>query len=189
MIYNLITVSKIETWITAGYEILGAEGAEGVKIERIARALQLNKSGFYYYFGSMDEFMNVLVRHHVQSSHIVSAEIMDCECVDPDLIGLILKHKVFFLAESRLQLKNSRAPYHDDVEEVERIVNTALVSLWKKLHHSTMGNAVALAYLHMVRHFFYARIDVHEMTQPCLRNLISEVGTLLETVSNDRHIS
>jgi len=37
---------KIDAWIKAGYKLLGKEGVDGVKVERLARILQLNKSGF-----------------------------------------------------------------------------------------------------------------------------------------------
>ncbi|HMG91387.1 MAG TPA: helix-turn-helix domain-containing protein [Chryseolinea sp.] len=52
---------KIEIWLKAGYKLLGREGMEGVKIERIARVLNLNKSGFYYYFKTMEGFLTCLL--------------------------------------------------------------------------------------------------------------------------------
>jgi AcrR family transcriptional regulator len=49
-----MTISKINTWIKAGYKLLGTEGMDGIKVERLARILDLNKSGFYHYFGTME---------------------------------------------------------------------------------------------------------------------------------------
>ena len=40
----LMTASKIDKWISAGYELLGTEGTDGINVERGAKILNLNKS-------------------------------------------------------------------------------------------------------------------------------------------------
>jgi len=37
-----------EKWIEAGYELFAREGLKEVRIERLARDLDLNKSSFYH---------------------------------------------------------------------------------------------------------------------------------------------
>ncbi len=49
--YFEIMTSKVEKWIKAGYALLATDEIDGINIERLARALNVNKSGFYHYFG------------------------------------------------------------------------------------------------------------------------------------------
>jgi hypothetical protein len=58
---QLLTVEVGQT--RAGYELLSTDGMEGIKVERLARNLALNKSGFYHYFKAMDVFVKSLLRH------------------------------------------------------------------------------------------------------------------------------
>src|SRR5262245_3858623 len=101
-----MSASKIETWVKAGYKLLGSEGPEGIKIERLARVLSLNKSGFYYYFKTMEAFLVHLLEYHVEIARRVASEIGQCETIDPDLVRLMLRHKSFFLVESQLLVRS-----------------------------------------------------------------------------------
>ena len=56
----------INRWIEAGYEIFAHEGPEGVQIEKLARKVGLNKSGFYHYFSDRDVFFTRLLEYHYQ---------------------------------------------------------------------------------------------------------------------------
>ena len=51
-------------WLEVGYSLFAAEGPDGIQIERMARILQLNKSGFYHYFGDLEGYHHELLRLH-----------------------------------------------------------------------------------------------------------------------------
>jgi hypothetical protein len=40
----------IQGWLDVGYKIFAHEGPEGIQVERLARILGVNKSGFYHFF-------------------------------------------------------------------------------------------------------------------------------------------
>jgi AcrR family transcriptional regulator len=54
-------IATEEDWLREGLRQLGRDGE--LRIERIARALGCAKSGFYWYFGGRDEFLERLLRH------------------------------------------------------------------------------------------------------------------------------
>lgn len=183
-----MSTSKIETWIKAGYELLATEGLKGIKIERLARILNLNKSGFYYYFGAMDGFLRHVLQHHARIATEVAAEIEICETIDPDLLLVVLRHPSFFLVESQLLVKGSHTHADYDADEAGKIITKALLSFWQRTHEAPGDEGVALAYLNIIRHFFYARIDAEKMTYEFLHDLAAETRDALGPGIADRHV-
>lgn len=184
-----MSVSRTEIWIKAGYKLLGTEGPEGIKIERLARLLNLNKSGFYYYFRTMEGFLKNLLQYHVHMAEGVAAEIARCESIDPDLVDLVVRNKQFFLAESQLLIKSRLAHTGYQVDEAGKIITNELLSLWRRNKVAPGDTAAALAYLNIIRHFIYARIDADNITSEFLHDLAVETKKTFEKVTTDRHVS
>lgn len=180
---------KIEAWIKAGYKLLGREGMEGIKVERLARTLQLNKSGFYHYFGSMKVYLRSLLQYHAELAKMIATEIAACENLDPDLLLLMIKHKGFFLVESQLLLKSKDAYFSAEAEEASKIINKELVPLWRKETQLPEDSAVALSYLNIILHFFYARINSDNLSYQYLHALTFETEEVLNKVVDDRYHS
>lgn len=184
-----MSASKLETWISAGYELLGREGMEGMRIERLARSLHLNKSGFYYYFGGMGLFLKRLIRHHVERAQIVGEEMANCKNLDPDLLLLVVKHREFFLVESQLLVKSRLARFDEDVDEAGKIISRGLLPLWRKGRTQTEDAASSLAYLNIIRHFVYSRINPENINYPFLHKLADETVSALGNVVAGNRVS
>lgn len=182
-----MTQSRIDIWIKTGYKLLGTEGIEGIKIERLARILNLNKSGFYYYFGTLESFVKQLIEYHVDMAKTVAGEIAVCDNIDPDLLLLVIKHKFFFLAESQLLVKNRHVDL--DVEEAGKIINGGVRSLWSRITGAADDPRVSFAYLNMIRHFLYARIDERNMTYEFLHQMTVETKEILAGINMGKDIS
>jgi AcrR family transcriptional regulator len=179
---------KTEAWIKAGYKILGKEGIEGIKVERLARILQLNKSGFYHYFGSMNIFLQRVLRYHVSEAKIVALEVGGCASLDPDLLLLIIKYKTFFLVESQLLVKCKPSQFASDLDEASKIVNKEILPLWRTATRLPEDMTAALAYLNIIHHFFYARINADKMSYEVLQSLAIETKEVLNKVVDEKHI-
>jgi AcrR family transcriptional regulator len=180
---------KIETWTKAGYELLATDGLSGIKIERLARILSLNKSGFYYYFGTMEGFLKPLFQHHARVAEVVAAEIAHCENIDPDLLHLIIRHRTFFLVESQLLVKSNHARMEHDMDEAWRIITKELISLWRRIGDVPEEETVVHAYFNIIRHFFYARIDPDNIDYKFLHSLAAEMNEVLKQMPANRHVS
>ena len=182
-----MAASKIETWIKAGYKILGAEGVDGIKIERLAKTLKLNKSGFYYYFGTMEFYLKSVLQYHLECAHSIGTEIADCKNIDPDLLNLIVKYKTFFLVESQLLGKCKLPHVRHDVDEAGQIINKAFLQLWQNTEGLSGDPAVMLDYLNILHHFLYSRIATETINYENLHALAVETRAVLEKVISDRH--
>ena len=71
----LITNLAYQKWINAGYQQFALEGLDGILVERMARILNLNKSGFYYYFGDRDFYLEQLLKFHLTQGEGVAVEM------------------------------------------------------------------------------------------------------------------
>lgn len=180
---------KIETWTKAGYELLATDGLSGIKIERLARILSLNKSGFYYYFGTMEGFLKNVLQYHVRMADGVAAEIARCETIDPDLLLLIIRHRTFFLVESQLLVKSNHAHAAPDMDEAGKIIAKELISLWRRIGDIPEEETVVHAYLNIIRHFFYARIDPDNLNYKFLHSLAAEMNEVLKQIPTNRQVS
>jgi len=185
---NTMTHSKIDTWIRAGYKLLGTEGMDGIKVERLAKILALNKSGFYHYFGTMEAYVKSLLDHHVSLAKNIASEIANCQNIDPDLLLLVVKHKQFFLVESQLLVKSRPAHMDEDLDEAGRIVNEQLLPLWRKTSDIPEDASAALGFLNIIRHFFYARMDGEHIDYEFLHALAVETQDVLDKIM-DRNVS
>jgi len=50
-------------WLERALEVLANEGVEGVRIERLARDLNISKSGFYWHFKNHGDLLNQLLEY------------------------------------------------------------------------------------------------------------------------------
>jgi AcrR family transcriptional regulator len=182
-----MSAERIDVWIKVGYKLLGNEGMEGMKIERLARMLKLNKSGFYYYFGSMDAFFKRLIEYHTSLALTISEEIDACEKFDPDLLLLVVRHKEFFLVESNL-IGRSKTALNGHFDEAGKVISKAVLPLWRKTTGMEVDPAAAVAYVDIIKHFLYARIDREHIDYEFLHTLIAETREVLSKVATERHV-
>jgi AcrR family transcriptional regulator len=54
-------VAKKEDWIDLGYRIFSEQGVAGIVVEKMAKALKVNKSSFYWHFKTKKEFIDQLI--------------------------------------------------------------------------------------------------------------------------------
>ena len=81
-------------WTEAGYDLFAEEGIEGIQVERLARILNLNKSGFYHYFGDLDGYCDELIKLHERKADLYLADLAKVKSIDPDYLMVLVKHKI-----------------------------------------------------------------------------------------------
>ena len=57
-------VSKAE-WLQKALDLLAREGVEALRVERIARALGISKSGFYWHFKDREDLRSQIIDHWI----------------------------------------------------------------------------------------------------------------------------
>jgi len=56
-----------EDWILAGMKLLAEQGVDSIKIEAIARKLEVSKGGFYGYFLNRDTFLQAILDYWTET--------------------------------------------------------------------------------------------------------------------------
>lgn len=100
-----------EIWIKAGYEIFAISGDIALKVETLAKKLKISKSSFYHHFAEMEIFIDHLLDYHLSQSAVISEKENNAQKIDPDLIAILVEHKIDLLFNRQLRIKQEVSPY------------------------------------------------------------------------------
>ena len=168
-------------WIEAGYEQFAAEGLEGIQVDRLARIVSLNKSGYYHYFGDREGFVEELMKHHIRLAELFAKDMSLVKEFDPDFIFVLLKYPLTVMVHMQL-VRNRHDKFLFGVyTDVNRIVDPVAVRPWAEFIDSSHDQEFALRYFEQVRDMFYSRITMKTMNYAFLRDLLYEARELLHT--------
>ena len=179
-----------QKWIDAGYDLFAQEGNEGIQIERLARITELNKSGFYHYFGELDIFFEHLMLHHRETTDLFRKEIDTCLTFDPDYINLLVKHKITVLAQNQLVRNRHIKLFLDVYNEVNVKVDKAVLRIWASFLGIPERPEVALHYYEMTRHTFFSRVNYDNLTYELGHEIADKAKLIIqEMIKSESHSS
>jgi AcrR family transcriptional regulator len=119
-------------WIHTGYTIFALAGRAGLKIEVLAKKAGINKSSFYHHFADLEIFIDQLQKHHIQQAHIIADKERSAEKIDPDLIDILVEHKMDLLFNRQLRIDRDNKDYAETVALSNRILGNTFVVIWAK---------------------------------------------------------
>ena len=171
-------------WTEQGYVLFAEKGLEGIQVERLARTLGLNKSGFYHYFGDMEVYWDELLRHHNGIAEIYFDKIRHVKKIDPDWFEIPVEFKVATMVQ--MQLLRSKNPTFCKVAET---VNHKEDAILRELISEYLGYRenpdLAMRYYDMLRYMFYTRASLDNLTCEFLRNLVNEAKAVVHQLAED----
>lgn len=145
-------------WIKAGYELFAQEGPEGIQIERLARILDLNKSGFYHYFGNHDTYFQHLMQHHLLQADELVENLQSTHNFIPECIQLLADSSLPILFQKQLQRASHIPLFSKTYAKINSKADPALLPLWMDFVEMQDNPTLALQYFEFVRDAFYARV-------------------------------
>src|SRR5918995_586678 len=108
--------NNIFAWAETGYDLFAHDGLEGMQVERLARIVNLNKSGFYHYFGDLDGYLEFLLAMHERKLEIYFDEVKRTKTIDPEYLHLLIKYKVPTLFHMQLLRMRDRPEFYKVAE-------------------------------------------------------------------------
>lgn len=150
-------------WIKVGYELFAQEGPEGIQIERLARILDLNKSGFYHYFGNHDTYFEHLMQHHLLQANLLVENIRSSRNFIPECIQFLAESSIPILVQKQLQRACHISLFARTYEEINNKVDPAILTQWIDFIEIP-DPTLALQYLEFVRDTFYARVTTDTLS-------------------------
>jgi AcrR family transcriptional regulator len=148
-----------EKWITTGYELFAEEGPKDIRVERLARILDLNKSGFYHFFGKLDFYFEQMVIHNDAQANLFIEDIKTCKNFDRDFLDTMVKHKLTILAIMQLVMNRHVPLFLENYQQVTKKIDQNILPLWATFIEIPSKPDVALKYFEQVRDMFFSKIN------------------------------
>ena len=170
-------------WTEQGYSLFAEEGLDGIQVERLARILQLNKSGFYHYFGDMDVYCSELLRLHEKKVDNYFHEIRRIHTIDPEYFQVVAREKVIMMFHVQLLRCKNKPAFYKVAEMLDQKEGEILSDLWNE-YLGFNGNAdLTLRYFDIVRDKFYTRVSLQNLTYEFVRDLLTEAKMLVQQMT------
>lgn len=178
----MITNQAYQKWINAGYQQFALEGLDGILVEKIARKLNLNKSGFYYYFGDRDFFLEQLLKFHLMQCETVALEMRKMTRFDPDFFSTIIKHSSSVLVQMQLLRFRHHDLCYEYYNQVNRLMDKEIIPVWSAFIGIQNDPALSSQFFSLTRDLFYSRITPGNISHDFIRNLIYEVRQVAQSI-------
>ena len=169
-------------WIQAGYNLFSLEGHEGIQVERLARITDLNKSGFYHYFGDRDTFFEHLMHHHTLVADQFKKEVDACTSLDPEYLEVVMKYKVPMLINNQLVRNRHVKLFADTFHEIGKKVNQSVIRIWSAYLGISDRPEITERYFEMIQGTFYTRVTPENFEYEFIRTLAEEVKMIIEAM-------
>ena len=177
-----ITNLAYQKWINTGYEQFAMEGMDGILVERIARILNLNKSGFYYYFGDRDFYLEQLFKFHLAQCEGVALEMRRMTRFDPDFFAIITKHKLVVMVQMQLLRFRHHVSCNAYYIQANHLLDKEILPEWSDFIGLQQEPTLALQFFIITRDLLYTRITPGNITHDYIRNLIYEVKEVAQSL-------
>jgi len=188
-LWNLMAkTSNSSLWTEVGYQLFAIEGLEGIQVERLARILQLNKSGFYHYFGDMEVYCSELLRLHVKVSDQYLAEIKDLTSIDPGFLQLLNKYKTGVLFQLQLIRNKGNQSFYQVAEKIDQREEVLLHALWSDYVGFHDNPSLAIKFYGIIRDMLYTRLSPQNFNYPFLHNVMSEAKMVMEQIARQETV-
>jgi AcrR family transcriptional regulator len=182
-------MNNAHVWINAGYELFAREGLEGLPVERMARILGLNKSGYYHYFGNLDTFLESLLRYHAVAVDSLASEISGIKQFDPEFIHTLLYHKRTVMAHLQLARNRHHPLLKACYTKTTRVIDQAVAPTWTKFIGTPDNPQCALKYFDMVRDVLFSRLQLETFNFEFIQGIVYEAKEIMESVTLNPNFS
>jgi AcrR family transcriptional regulator len=174
--------SNLLLWVEQGYQLFAEEGLDGIQVERIARILQLNKSGFYHYFGDQEGFCAQLVALHLDKLDHFLNGIQQCKQLDPDYLLLLVRYAPTVMFQVQLTRNKEHHSFYKASEVVDQRVTLTIHRLWSDFIGTQHNQDLTLRYFYLVRDMFYTRISFSNLNYQFLHDFAANAKALIDQI-------
>lgn len=177
---------SVQIWMDAGYTIFASEGPSSIQIERLARHLNKNKSGFYYFFKDREFFMECLMKEHLRRLNSMTIRIREIRLFDPEYVDFLLEHREEFFFQVQLTKNREEESFNSILEVFNQRISAAVLPVWSDYVEAPIELADRL--WGMTRDALYCRATASNFNFGWLRGQVNEARQLVH-VQNPQAIA
>lgn len=170
-------------WIEAGYELFAREGLDAIHIERLARILHLNKSGFYHYFGDLEVFLDELLRLHRQKASHYLADIREVKTIDPEYFQIVVRHKVPVMFHMHIFRTKNKPEFTALAQTIDEEEQTIMGERWTAYLGFKGCSEAAIRYFILVRDMINTRMSFQNLDVAFLRAGVTEAKLTIQNLA------
>lgn len=170
-------------WLEVGHELFALDGPDGIQVERLARVVGLNKSGFYHYFGSRDIYFEELLSSYNKIIDEYISEILSLKSFE-EYLALMIKYRTTVLFHVQLSRNTDKKIYREIFEKNNQRIEKLVIPLWSAYIQLAQPN-LAHKYFELVRDMFYSRVNQKNLNIEFLQQLGTEAQTFLKQLQKN----
>jgi AcrR family transcriptional regulator len=172
-----------EKWVKEGYSLFAKEGTAGLQVERLARIIGVNKSGFYHHFGDREGYLEELTKYHEKLKKKFSSEITHLKQFDPDYFEMLIKFKDSFFVDMHLGRYKVNSKLNGTLNSVGPINEMKIIPLWKEYINVTDNPELAFEIWNMVRDAVFLRLTYNDMNVDSITRAIKDIRGIFERLN------
>jgi AcrR family transcriptional regulator len=169
-----------ERWIKEGYSLFAKEGPDGIQIERLARIIGVNKSGFYHYFGDRDCYLEELTKYHDNLTNKFSNEVTNLKHFDPDYLEVLVEYKDSFFVNMHLGRYRVITKAKEALNNGRNVNEKKIIPLWAEYINITDNQDLAFEIWKLVRDAVFLRITYNDMTVESINSAMKDFKGIFE---------
>jgi AcrR family transcriptional regulator len=170
-----------EIWIKTGYEIFALQGDTALKVELLAKKVGISKSSFYHHFADLEIFTDHLLQHHLDQSTIIAVKEHNAQTVDPELIEILITHKIDLLFNRQLRFHQDNKRYFATLQKSNQIIGNAFVMLWVKDLQLNLSPKQIEGIFELALENFFLQINVETLNDSWLRAFFLNLKRIART--------
>lgn len=152
-----------DIWIKTGYEIFALSGESGLKVEVLAKKVGISKSSFYHHFADLEIFVEYLLKFHLQQSEIMADKEKNAKNIDPELINILVVHKIDLLFNRQLRINQQQQHYKETLDKSNQIIGNEFVKLWAKDLNLNLSQGQLESLFELALENFYLQINAENL--------------------------
>jgi AcrR family transcriptional regulator len=169
-------------WIRNGYEIFAEFGIEGLKIERLAKKVGVQKSSFYHYFADIELFVECLLEYHLEQSHRIAIKEQGAKNIDPELIEILVEHKTDLLFNRQLRINRQNEKFGTTLKSSDKIIGDAFVLVWIKDLNLQLTKPKLIAIFELALENFYLQINKENLNPQWLSSYFDNLKRIARNI-------
>lgn len=173
-----------EKWIKEGYSLLAREGLTGIQVERLARIIGVNKSGFYHHFGDRDCYLEELTEYHENLKKNFTAEVTQLKHFDPDYFEVLVEYKDSFFVDIHLGRFRVNPKLKESSGNVRNVNEKKIMPLWAEYINVQDNPELAFEIWKVVRDAVFLRLTYNDMNLESLNRAIKDIKGIFERLKN-----
>ena len=142
-------------WIESGYALFGDIGTMALNVEKLSTIMGLKRSSFYHYFGTVDQYEEALLEHHVARYQKIGEIIRDYTEFDQLFSREVFEHQDALMFQRQLMINQSVERYKHCSDKARLHTEPKTFELWSVFTNKEEASEEDWEMFRVVRDFYF----------------------------------